>query len=508
MRQTLHWSLLALTLILTGLGLAYYKHVQLGFPLHSHMVEEAWTVQARLQMRAGSGPIRVEFQLPQQTPGLGRLTESFISRGYGLAVEERRAERIAHWTVRRATGQQSLFYQAVFYRDTPADFSAPQPPFPDVPDLPEPYATAMQSIIDDVRRQSADVASFTTELLARINSTAPSEELALFNSNPEFRGHPVRLARLLLAGARIPAEQINGFRLVDTDRRAQPERLLAVHNQRTWIVFDPASGQRGLPERFLIWWVGDQPSVAVDGASLLALDWSVRRSELGALDLAEQRASLQKSPIANISLSKLPLQTQAVYAVLLLVPIGAFIMVLMRNVVGLPSFGTFMPVLIALAFRETGLVAGLVLFSIVIAVGLTIRFYLEKLQLLLVPRLTAVLVVVVILMLLLSLFSHRLGWDVGLSVGLFPMVILAMVIERMSIVWEERGAMDALKESAGSALIAALAFWAMSLDQVQHLVFVFPELLLVLLGLTIIMGRYSGYRISELIRFRSLAAKS
>lgn len=508
MRQTLHWSLLALTLIVTGLGLAYFKHVQLGFPIKSDLVEEAWTVQARLQMRAGTGPIRVEFQLPQATPGLGRLRESFISRGYGLAVEASGNDRIAHWTIRRASGQQSLFYQGVFYRDQSAAFNPPQPPFPDVPDLPEPYSTAMQSIIDDVRRQSADVASFTTELLARINALAPSEEIALFNSHPDYRGQPVRLARMLLAGARIPTEQINGFRLVDTDRRAQTERLLAVHNQRSWIVFEPSTGQRGLPDRFLIWWLGDRPSVDVEGATLVGLDWSIRRNELGALDLAEQRAVQRDSRVARMSLSNLPLQTQAVYSVLLLVPIGAFIMVLMRNVVGLPSFGTFMPVLIALAFRETGLVAGLALFAIVIAVGLSIRFYLERLQLLLVPRLTAVLVVVVILMLLLSLLSHRIGWEVGLSVGLFPMVILAMVIERMSIVWEERGPVDALKESAGSAVIAALAFYCMSLEQVNHLVFVFPELLLVLLGLTIMMGRYSGYRISELIRFRTLVAKS
>lgn len=508
MRQTLHWSLLATFLIVLGLGLTYYKHTQLGFPLKSNLVEEAWTVQGRLQMRAGTGPIRVDFQLPQTTPGLGRLRESFISRGYGLAVDEAGPDRVANWTVRRATGQQSLFYQAVFFRDQLTDFAAAQPPFPAVPELPEPYATAMQSIIDDVRRQSADVVSFTTELLARINSSSPSEEIALFTSNPEYRGHPVRLARLLLAGARIPSEQLNGFRLVDTDRRAQPERLLAVHNQRTWIVFDPATEQRGLPERFLIWWVGDRPSVEVEGATLVSLDWSIRRNELGALDLAEQRAAQHDSRIARISLSNLPVQTQAVYAVLLLVPIGAFIMVLMRNVVGLPSFGTFMPVLIALAFRDTGLVAGLILFSMVIAIGLTIRFYLEKLQLLLVPRLTAVLIVVVILMVLLSLLSHRLGWDVGLSVGLFPMVILAMVIERMSISWEERGAFDALKEGAGSALIAALAFYVMSLNQVQHMVFVFPELMLVLLGLTIIMGRYSGYRLSELFRFRKLVQKA
>jgi hypothetical protein len=85
------------------------------------------------------------------------------------------------------------------------------------------------------------------------------------------------------------------------------------------------------------------------------------------------------------------------------------------------------------------------------------------------------------------------------------MVILAMVIERMSIIWEERGAQEAMLEGLGSAVIAVLAYLLMGLHIVQYLVFVFPELLLVVLGLTIALGRYSGYRISELIRFKELS---
>lgn len=507
MRQTLHWSLLALVLVITGLGIAYYKHTQLGFPLKPGQADESWIVQARLQLRPTGGPIRLELMLPANTPGLGLLRESFISRGYGLTVEQPVNERRAIWTVRRASGTQLLYYRAVFFEDQLSANLAPAPRSPTPPELEEPYWTAMQSIIDDVRRQSADISSFTTELLSRINSPRPSEEIALFLNSPDYRGNRVRLVRTLLAGARIPTEQVNGFRLVETDRRAQAERLLAVHNQRTWLIFDPATAQPGLPDRFLVWWLGDRPPIEAEGANLLALDWSIRRDEMGTLELAEQRASRHDRWIARASLSNLPLQTQAVYAVLLLVPIGAFVMVLMRNVVGMPSFGTFMPVLIALAFRETGLVGGLILFSVVVGAGLLIRFYLEKLQLLLVPRLTAVLIVVVALMVALSQLTHALGWEVGLSVGLFPMVILAMVIERMSIVWEERGPADALKESAGSALIAVLAYLAMSQSEVRHLVFVFPELLMVVLGLTIALGRYSGYRLSELLRFRSLASR-
>lgn len=505
MARLVHWLTVSLFLILVGLVLTWYKHSSLGYPLQSGQIEESWTAEARVLLLPGPGPVKAELLLPATTPGFGQLRENFISRGYGLTTRDEQWERAAVWAVRRASARQSLYYSGVFYRDTRTQQFAPRPPFPQVPELNEPFATAMQSIVEDVRRQSADIASFTAEMLARINSTSPSEEMALFLNSPEFRNNPVKIARTLLAGARIPTEQVNGFSLADRERRAYPERMLAVHNERTWLFFDPASGQQGLPENFLIWWRGERPAVSIEGASLIDLTWSIRRNELGALDLAEQRAERHDTWPARISLHDLPVQSQTVYSLLLLVPIGGFIMVLMRNVIGLRSFGTFMPVLVALAFRETGLVGGLLLFSFVVGCGLLLRFYLEKLRLLLVPRLTAVLIIVVGLMVLLSMISHRLGWEVGLSVGLFPMVILAMVIERMSIVWEERGAHDALIEAAGTAGIATIAFYFMSLDQVQHLVFVFPELLLTVLGLTLLMGRYSGYRLSELLRFRRLA---
>ena len=44
----------------------------------------------------------------------------------------------------------------------------------------------------------------------------------------------------------------------------------------------------------------------------------------------------------------------------------------------------------------------------------------------------------------------------------------------------------------------------MSNQTLTHLVFVFPELLLVLLGGCLILGRYTGYRLSEFWRFRAV----
>ena len=202
----------------------------------------------------------------------------------------------------------------------------------------------------------------------------------------------------------------------------------------------------------------------VSGALINDLQISVKRRLRSSLDLAAQRTELKDSFIGRISLLHLPVQTQSVYEVLLLVPFGILVIVVLRNFVGLSSFGTFAPVLIALAFRETELVKGILLFMMIVSMGLVFRFYLERLRLLLVPRLAAVVTIVVLLMTAISLFSDRMGVETGLSVSLFPMVIISMVIERMSIVWEERGAMTSIQEGLGSLLMASLAYSVISID--------------------------------------------
>ena len=214
---------------------------------------------------------------------------------------------------------------------------------------------------------------------------------------------------------------------------------LEVHDGERWRYFNPLTGEENLPEHFLVWWRGNEPLINVEGGSNVQVGFAVQENHLDAVAIAETQAAEKGASAIDFSLYSLPIQTQAVYSVLLMIPIGAVIMVFLRNFVGIDAFGTFMPVLIALAFRETKLFWGVILFSVLVALGLSIRFLLERLRLLLVPRLSAVLIVVVVLMLLISLISHRLGMETGLSVALFPMVIIAMTIERMSVVWEERG---------------------------------------------------------------------
>jgi hypothetical protein len=87
-------------------------------------------------------------------------------------------------------------------------------------------------------------------------------------------------------------------------------------------------------------------------------------------------------------------------------------------------------------------------------------------------------------------------------------VILAWTIERMSILWEEEGPREVVIQGGGSLLVAVLAYLAMANTLVAHLTFNFPELMFSLLGLILLLGKYTGYRLTELYRFRDLGDES
>ena len=107
-------------------------------------------------------------------------------------------------------------------------------------------------------------------------------------------------------------------------------------------------------------------------------------------------------------------------------------------------------------------------------------------------------------MALVAIFSQKLGLEYATSITFFPIIILAWTIERMSVIWEEEGAKEVFQQGSGSLIVAILAYFIMTNTTLSFITFNFPEILLGVLGVIILMGRYSGYRLSELYRFNSM----
>jgi hypothetical protein len=501
--------LLAFVIAALGVAAFVYKWKVLHFPLEPVAQTEIWELQARVEYEPRRKPNSVVLQVPDNPPGYAQLDENIVARGYTSAKERTKQGREVRWVIRRAEGRQVLYYRSAWYRDGHAP-SKPEtePPFPTAPTYEEPQATAIKSLLDEVFQGSADSTSFASVLIRRLNERDPDEGVQLLVRDLDDVGARARFAVDLLATRQIAARVIYGFELGEQrggNTELQPYLQVYDREVKQWNTLNARTGIQGWPDDFFLWTASSKPLVEVERNPRVNIEFTAQRVFADALETAKERLEASNKDLVAYSLLSLPLQAQQVYRILLLVPLGAFIMLILRNIVGIKTFGTFMPVLIALAFNWTGIVPGVILFATVISLGLLVRFYMERLKLLLVPRLTAVLIVVVLLMALVSVVSNKLGFEVGLNVALFPMIILTMTIERVSVAWEERGAGYAIRQALGSLVIASLAYLVMGEPHLQHLLFVFPELLLVLFALTLVLGRYSGYRLTELFRFRALA---
>jgi hypothetical protein len=503
--RNLHVKVLAFVLVVIGLSLCHYKVTRLGLPLFPAEQADVWTVEARIEFKPKRDtPIKAKLFIPREPASYTVVDENFVSSNYGLTTEDDGVSRSAQWAVRKASGYQVLYYRLHLARDPTAQAAKPKPP-PSLtpPEYPELIRSEVKAVIDEARSKSADTLSFSRALLLRLNAPTPDANVSLLQQDTQTQEEWVARMVDILAGANIPARMTQILRLVDGAKHASLTPWIEVYANNDWQSINPQTAEPGIPKDAIIWHVGSGPVLDINGGRFPKVEYSVTRHAQEMTLVAEQRARQMGSKIMEFSLFSLPVQTQNVYRVLLLTPVGAFLIVFLRNVVGFKTFGTFMPILIALAFRETKLLWGMVLFTLVVSLGLAIRFYLEYLKLLLVPRLASVLTIVILLMALVSLMTHKLGIDRGVSVALFPMVILTMTVERMSLVWEEMGPLEALQQGLGSLLVAALAFVIMSDSIMRHIVFVFPELLLIVLAANLLLGRYTGYRLTELWRFRS-----
>ncbi len=508
--RELNVKIFCLLLALTSLGLMYAKVKTLGLPLVPNQTSSIWAVEARVEFDGLGRSATVNLDIPDNLGNFLKLDEFFVSRNYGLNVTSKQKDRRAEWSIRNAKGKQRLYYRIEVVPEDSATKSASIkhkiPATPVKPHYEEPLASAIEDTLEKVRSESADIFTFVSQLLVQLNDPSPNKNVLVIQKGfVPGTEQWVKRIMYVLEGARISSRLVNGISLDDgiTDAKLIP--WLEVHNGQTWEGFDPLSGNKGYPSNFMRWGTGDVPMLHVEGGRNVHTRFTLSQRPYSEADISQERAKTKQSFLNSWSLFKLPLATQHVYQILLMIPLGALVVVFMRTVVGVPSFGTFMPILISLAFRETELLWGIILFCLITSSGLAFRFFLERLNLLLVPRLSAVLVMVIILMLAISLMSNDLDIDRGISIALFPIVILTMVIERLSITWEEAGAFEAIKEGLGSLFIAITGYFVMTNNQLEHLMFNFPELLLIILALFLSAGRYTGYRISELIRFKDLA---
>ena len=190
---------------------------------------------------------------------------------------------------------------------------------------------------------------------------------------------------------------------------------------------------------------------------------------------------------------------------LLLLPVAALVCSVIRNVIGLHTYGTFAPALLGLSFRDVESPVGAFVLVTVLSVAWIFRRGLARLTLLQVPRSAVMLSIVVALLILFVLHSHARGRSVAGVLPFLPLVIVTGLVERFWTTEEEDGTPAALRTMFATLVTAAAVFLAVRADIIRRTIVDYPETLGFVIAAQLVLGRYTGYRLTELFRFRDLA---
>lgn len=488
-----------LLLIAAGISIAVWRHVELGIPWFTGEQKPVWMVEAKVDFTGTGEPVLVSMNIPDQPPGFRVISEQAASPGYGFSIVEDSGVRRAEWSKRDVSGPQTLYFKVQLIPDEQVTGTKPRRrPKTDPVFWEEPQATAVEELLQQAAARSSTPESMTRELIKLLQPDGNAQNTTLLVSDANY----IDLLDRMLNHAGIPARTADGLALEDARRQQHLRPFLQIYNGNRWLTFNPRTAEQGLPENVLLWRQAATSLLDLVGGDNSEVSFSMLRQTVPALQLAQFQSS--ENGLGFLSLYQLPIEEQGMFRMLLLLPLGALVVAFMRIVVGIKTSGTFMPILIAVAFVQTTLIPGLIAFVSVVAIGLLMRGYLSSLNLLLVSRISALIILVIFITAGLSIAGYQMGFNTGMTVTFFPMVIIAWTIERMSILWEEEGAREVFIQGAGSLFVAVCAFLLMSTPLASHLTFNFPELHFVVLGLILLMGQYTGYKLSELRRFHPM----
>ncbi|MDX1971539.1 MAG: 7TM domain-containing protein [Candidatus Sumerlaeia bacterium] len=515
--------MLALMICLITTILIGYKVVVLGYTMASLEQEEGYFVRLQMDVTGNGRNCEIKATLPVSSDRQIIRHEKQTAEEFKYTISP---GRIGRWYAENYSGSSPIVY-SFLAQTTPKEFRLPVDE-----EIPTTYTLRLESdLIADDKTQTNDpvivakaleLAPEGTDLTTTIKNIynyclsdikylevkGPTDALTALRLGEASCNGKVRLMIAMLRSKNIPARLANGL-ILERSRKRTTHAWVEVWVKNEWIPFCPTNDYfASIPEKYLELAKGD---VAVLTRSRsIGFDWKWQ--------IRHQLSTREKAVLSNIDHPLNILRTWMtmkdyrvsldLIMIILLIPVGATVVAFFRNVIGVVPFGTFMPALVAVSFRETGFLFGAIMFTTVLLVATGVNLLLVKLRLLHIPRLTIIITVVVLSILGVSVFCIRMGIAQGAAVSLFPMAILSLTSERFTQTIMVDGLKEAAKRLLVTFVVSSACYLVIGISALQMLVVAYPELLLVNIAINLVLGSWTGMRLSELGRFKDLPMES
>jgi len=188
---------------------------------------------------------------------------------------------------------------------------------------------------------------------------------------------------------------------------------------------------------------------------------------------------------------------------LLLLPLIASIVSELHYVVGVSGYGIFMPTRMAVALLATGLRAGLILFIAILGVTLLGNMILRKWKLHFWPGRSITLLIISLTVFAILALAAYFGVSDVEKISIFPILFMILLTEEFIRTQLSKSKKEALRLTVGTLLLAIFGATLMKTGWLRDFVLEYSEIvILTVIVVNIIVGRYGGIRLTEIKRFK------
>lgn len=229
------------------------------------------------------------------------------------------------------------------------------------------------------------------------------------------------------------------------------------------------------------------------------LDMALQNQNLGSVWLNPIKYVIRGAIAGGVS-------AKTVSLLLMLTVVTAFIAGV-RHLVGVQSFGIFLPAALSVVFVVIGPIFGIGLFILIIGIATLVRFSLRKLDVRLqyLPRMAFILWGVIVCVLFVLFLAPVFGGLDFSNVSVLPLFILILLAEDFIRVQLGKSVKTAISLTTETLILAFVCFLILSFIPFEQFALLNPEILLITVAVfDFILGKYIGLRFLEFWRFRKL----
>lgn len=193
----------------------------------------------------------------------------------------------------------------------------------------------------------------------------------------------------------------------------------------------------------------------------------------------------------------------------LLLPVAATVIAFTRQIIGIKSFGIYIPLIATFAFLATGIKYGVFLFLLIMITGTALRYILRKTRLLYFPRIALTLTMITLCIYILFVMAIYFGKTGFIQISVFPVLILITLSEKFISTQIRLGNKTAILLTGETLALSIVCYYIISWPTLQKFALLYPVIVIGgIIIINVLIGRWTGMRLTEYFRFKEVIKRT